>query len=164
MSAALDRFAGYINTLVWSGAAVFLVLMLLLVFMQIIARYLIQDAPPWTEEAARFAMIWSGLLGGVAAFHQNADPVLVEVKDTHPIWMQRAQAWSRTVCVAVFTGVLLMHSMGFVQRAAARETEALNWNLGVIVSIIPIYAALILILAVLKLVVFELNRWQSDEI
>lgn len=165
MSAAADRIAtglervsDGINRVVWTGAAGFLVLMLALVVIQIIGRYGFSDAPAWTEEGARYAMVWSGLLGGVVAFHQNADPVLVQVTDRHPLWLRRLQVWSGTACIAIFLGVLLANSLGFVMRAAARDTESLGWNLGVVVAVLPLYAGLVLVQAVLKLAVFELRH------
>jgi len=157
----IESIAEGVNRAAWVMSAVFLAVMLGLVFIQIGGRYVLHDAPSWTEEAARYAMIWSGLLGGVAAFHQGADPVLVQITDRHPLWLRRAQAWARTACVAAFTGVLLAHSAGFVSRAAARETEALGWNLALVVAIVPLFAALTVLLAFLKLVVFELTATQT---
>ena len=157
IAAGLERVAGALNRIVWAGAAGFLVLMLGLVFIQIVGRYGFSDAPSWTEEGARYAMVWSGLLGGVVAFHQDADPVLVQVTDRHPLWLRRLRAWSGSACIAVFLGVLLVNSLGFVARASARHTESLDWNLGIVVGILPLYAGLVMIQAVLKLAIFELR-------
>lgn len=157
----LEQFSDRLNAVVWAGAGGFLVLMLLLVCVQIVARYGFSDAPAWTEEGARYAMIWSGLLGGAVAFHQNADPALVQITDQHPLWLRRLQVWAVAACVAVFLGVLLWHSAGFVGRAAARDTESLGWNLGVIVVVLPLYAGLIIIHAALKVTVFELRAAAS---
>lgn len=171
MSAPLesrDRFgllaaSRALNTAAWVGAAGFLAVMLGLVFIQIGGRYLLQNAPSWTEEAARYAMVWSGLLGGVVAFQQDADPALVRVHAHSPLWLRRAQAWARTVCVGVLLGVLLTHSWGFVARAALRDTESLGWNLGVVVAIVPLYAVLVLVQAALKLAAFELALLGADK-
>ena len=157
IAAGLERASGGLNRIVWAGAAGFLVLMLALVCIQIVGRYGFSDAPSWTEEGARYAMVWSGLLGGAVAFHQNADPVLVQVTGAHPLWLRRLQVWSAGVCIAIFLGVLLVNSLGFVARAAARDTESLGWNLGIVVFVLPLYAGLVIVQAVLKLAIFELR-------
>lgn len=157
IATALTRLADGLNRLAWAGAAGFLVLMLALVCIQIVGRYGFSDAPSWTEEGARYAMVWSGLLGGVVAFHQNADPVLVQVTDRHPLWLRRLQVWSAGACIAIFLGVLLVNSIGFVVRASARQTESLDWNLGIVVVVLPLYAGLVIVQAVLKLAIFELG-------
>jgi len=161
IAGGLARVSGGLNRIVWAGAAGFLVLMLALVCIQIVGRYGFSDAPSWTEEGARYAMVWSGLLGGAVAFHQNADPVLVQVTDAHPLWLRRLQAWSAAACIAVFLGVLLVNSFGFVARAAARDTESLGWNLGIVVFVLPLYAGLVIVQAVLKLAIFELRAAEA---
>ena len=39
---------------------------------QVLSRYLLEDPSPWTEELARFLLIWIGMLGASYAFRQRA--------------------------------------------------------------------------------------------
>lgn len=39
---------------------------------QVLSRYLLSDPSPWTEELARFLLIWIGMLGASYAFSQRA--------------------------------------------------------------------------------------------
>ena len=49
--------------------AVFAVcVMFLTVVVQIIARYVFSSPPVWTEDVARYAMVWTGLLGATLSF------------------------------------------------------------------------------------------------
>jgi TRAP-type transport system small permease protein len=66
--------------LLWTASGL-LCLMVILVMIQIVARYVLQDAPPWTEEGARYCMVWSALLAATCAFYEGADPALVKVDD-----------------------------------------------------------------------------------
>lgn len=158
----LSAVSDALNRGLWASAAGFLVLMLGLVLLQIAARYLLRDAPPWTEEGARYAMVWGGLLGAVVSFHQDADPSLVQLKPDASRLLRRARAWARTLCVGVFAGVLLANSFGFIARAALRPTESLGWNLGLVVAILPLFAGLAIVQAVLQLAVFELTEEGAD--
>jgi len=49
--------------------ALLMALMVACVTWQIVSRYLLGDPSPWTEELARFLLIWIGLLGGSYAYH-----------------------------------------------------------------------------------------------
>lgn len=49
--------------------AALMALMVVCVTWQIISRYALGDPSPWTEELARFLLIWIGLLGGSYAYH-----------------------------------------------------------------------------------------------
>ena len=60
------------------GAAGFLALMVALIAIQVVARYVFSEPPGWTEEGARYAMVWSGLLGATVAFKAGGDPVLLD--------------------------------------------------------------------------------------
>ncbi len=51
------------------GVAVLTVcLMFVTVMIQIIARYVFSSPPVWTEDIARYAMVWTGLLGATLSF------------------------------------------------------------------------------------------------
>ena len=39
---------------------------------QVLSRYLLSDPSPWTEELARFLLIWIGMLGASYAFREKA--------------------------------------------------------------------------------------------
>ena len=39
---------------------------------QVFSRYLLEDPSPWTEELARFLLIWIGMLGASYAFREKA--------------------------------------------------------------------------------------------
>jgi TRAP-type C4-dicarboxylate transport system permease small subunit len=55
--------------------ALLVVLVVMLVFSiawQVMSRYLLDDPSPWTEELARFLLIWIGMLGASLAFRQRA--------------------------------------------------------------------------------------------
>ncbi|MEZ6011608.1 MAG: TRAP transporter small permease subunit [Hyphomonas sp.] len=140
----------------------FLVLMLALVIFQIVARYGINNAPAWTEEAARYAMIWCGLFGGVAAFSADLDPSVVSVTQSSPRLRQRLKLWATLVCVVLFLGPLAWFSVGFVERASLRTSEALNWNFAAVAVVLPVYCLLVLLQSVLKAVEFELRPFAES--
>lgn len=157
----LARIAELITTSLWWGAGLLTIAMIGLIVLQIVGRYALAEAPAWTEEAARFSMVWAGLLGGVVAFQTDADPVLTPVGRDKPFWLRRVQAWARTACVAIFAVAILYNSPGFLERASLHVSEALGWNLGLVGAVVPIYAALILLLAAIKLILFEQSRGQD---
>jgi len=54
----------------------FLALLVSVVILQVVARYVFASPPAWTEEIARYAMIWAGLLGATMSFKRGFDPAL----------------------------------------------------------------------------------------
>lgn len=74
MARGLDRLSATLNTLAIWGAGLAVLVMVLAAGWQVIARYALAAPPVWTEELARRAMIWAGMLGASAAFKAGLDP------------------------------------------------------------------------------------------
>jgi hypothetical protein len=67
-----------LNRLCEHGAVGFLAAMLILVVLQVVTRYILRTVPVWTEEAARYCMVWGGMLGATIAFYRDEDPKLLQ--------------------------------------------------------------------------------------
>ena len=69
LSSKLETIAKVISILAIIG-------MLIVIILQIVARYFFASPPTWTEEIGKLLMIWGGLLGASIAFKRRADIVL----------------------------------------------------------------------------------------
>ena len=58
-----------------------LVLVIVFAFLQVVARYLLPQAPTWTEEGARYAFIWMSMMGASAAA-RHCSNASVDLLDT----------------------------------------------------------------------------------
>jgi len=68
---ALARAAAALGVLMAGTAAVLLLAMSAILFAQVIYRYLLQLPLPWSEEAARFCLIWFAMLASCVAGQQG---------------------------------------------------------------------------------------------
>ncbi len=119
--------------------------MLLLVLFQVLARYIFQAVPVWTEEAARYCMIWGGLFGAAAAFRNNRDPRLIQPPRTgSKVWIISA-AWFRATATVVFLGPVLYHSDRFLVRNWSRASEGLEIPIACITVAVPLTVVIIFI-------------------
>jgi TRAP-type C4-dicarboxylate transport system permease small subunit len=144
MSAGLDRACRF-------GAAAGLALMVLLIGVQVVARYLFSEPPGWTEEGARYAMVWSGMLGAAVAFKAGADPVMLRLKALEG---NAAIAWLRAASVVLFLGPILYFCLygpgqdlarGFLARSASRNAEAIGLSMAWFTAALPVAFTAILI-------------------
>jgi TRAP-type transport system small permease protein len=133
----LDRFCR------WTAVGFFSVMLALVIF-QVIARYLFQSVPVWTEEAARYCMVWGGLLGATAAFKAESDPRLIHPPKSGPRLKIAAAAWLRAIAVVVFLGPVLYHSDKFIMRSWHRTSEALGIPIAWVTLAVPAAVAIIL--------------------
>ncbi|MGD9598981.1 MAG: TRAP transporter small permease [Steroidobacteraceae bacterium] len=130
LSRALDRVCAV-------TAFIALHVMLLSVLLQIVARYIFNAPPAWTEELARYAMIWSAMTGAAMAYYRGADPVMMRF-DTRglpgrTLFMLSIEA----VAVLTLAAPVFYYAPGFMARHSHRITETLEWNSAAVVVIIP---------------------------
>ena len=144
LSNTVDRFCRF-------GAATGLVLMLVLIAIQVVARYVFSEPPGWTEEGARYAMVWSGLLGSAVAFKAGGDPVMLRLKAFEG---NAAIAWVRAASVVLFVAPILYFCLfgpgqdlarGFLARSASRNTEAIGLSMAWFTAALPVTFVAILI-------------------
>lgn len=144
MRAVLVSLSDNVDRLCRFGAAAGLVLMLVLIAIQVIARYLLSEPPGWTEEGARYAMVWSGLLGSAVAFKAGADPVLLRLKRLEN---NRPIAWLRAASVVLFVAPILYFCVvgpeqdltrGFLARSASRSSETMGLSMVWFTAALPV--------------------------
>ena len=135
-----------------SAAVGFLSVMLLLVLFQVLARYIFQAVPVWTEEAARYCMIWGGLLGATAAFAGDLDPRLVQPPTKGPkAWIASA-GWLRVLATVFFLGPVLYHSDRFLRRGWHRASEGMEIPMAFVTVAVPLAIVIIFIHIAVRLV------------
>jgi TRAP-type C4-dicarboxylate transport system permease small subunit len=67
----LTRLARSLDRALALLLAMLLAAIVLAVTWQVVSRYVLGDASGWTEELARFLLIWIGLLGGALAYQRR---------------------------------------------------------------------------------------------
>lgn len=139
-----DRIARTVSVLA-------LVIMCLLTLVQVIARYLLHQPPQWTEEAARYAMIWSGLLGATIAFHDGADPAVAPGRSADHGRIGRFRRWLRIGCAVLLSSVMLWYSPAYISFSLERYGESTGLNLGLVGMIVPASLLIILLHALAQL-------------
>jgi TRAP-type transport system small permease protein len=147
----LARLSNAVDRVCRLGAAGGLVLMVLLIAIQVVARYLFSEPPGWTEEGARYAMVWSGLLGATVAFKAGGDPVLLRLESLKGNVLI---AWLKAATVLLFLGPILYFCVfgpgqdlarGFLARSASRNSEAIGLSMVWFSAALPVSIVAILI-------------------
>lgn len=68
----MRAFAGLVDRVLRAALVMLVVMLVVSVAWQVLSRYLLADPASWTEELARFLLIWIGMLGASYAFRQHA--------------------------------------------------------------------------------------------
>jgi TRAP-type C4-dicarboxylate transport system permease small subunit len=161
ITGGLPRLSAGINRFCWLSAGAFMLAMLAAVGLQVIARYIFFSPPSWTEELARYCMIWAGYLGATVSFYRREDPVLMGRKRVGPGSMSVFFLLVRNIAVVMFMVPIVYWSPVIIRHHMSRETESMELISGYVMLIVPVFAVIILV-HVLARVVQALAKRYTD--
>jgi TRAP-type transport system small permease protein len=154
LALGLDRLSARIDRVAMVLAVAALGIMLGAALWQTVARYMFNSPPIWTEELARRAMVWAGMLGASCAFRAGANPMLfpgmLKIRGGTGVVLSLLRAAG----VLVFVGPVLWFSIfapgmnmarGFLGRSLERQAEMLGVPMIWFTAAVPVALAIILI-------------------
>jgi len=130
--------------------AILMATMVLNVCWQVATRFLFRSPNSYTEELARFLLIWVGLLGASYAFGKRMHLAIDLLGRARPRW----QGALRTLALAATAAFGLVALAGGGGRLVAltldlgQTSAALGWNLGYVYLVVPLSGLLITYYAV----------------
>ncbi|MDR2865358.1 MAG: TRAP transporter small permease [Spirochaetaceae bacterium] len=150
--------------------AFFLGLMILLVFMNVVFRYLFSKGFAWSEEIARLCFIYLVYLGSIGAMHDNRHLLIDSVLARVPLLCQRIIYALVQLCIIWLMGILAWGSWGLVVQnlgdkwVATQFPTFLVYASGLItgIAIAIIALANLFRLIILKIPVPELIKSHDD--
>lgn len=108
------------------------------VFLQVVARYLLQIPIGWTEEVARFAFIWMVFLGIAITERQKAHFRITFLVDRVPGRARYGLWLLGELMVFGALGWLLLESVRFVGMGARQISAAMELRLHYVYSALPV--------------------------
>lgn len=154
VAATLDRVSVWLNRIAMAGAVLAVLVMVVSALWQVFARYLLDAPPVWTEEAARRAMVWAGMLGASCAFRARLDPTLFPGMVARRGRAGAVLALVRGAGVALFAAPVLWYSLfgpnmtfarGFLGRSLDRTAEMIPVSMIWFTAAVPLAFALIVV-------------------
>ncbi|MBV6272100.1 TRAP transporter small permease [Alcaligenaceae bacterium CGII-47] len=132
--------------LVTSGSLVFLLLLMTgATISGVVARYVLNDALTWSEEVARYSMVWLSFLGGGLVFRHGGH-IAIDMfirKIPEGFWRHIVFGISQLIILA-FLAVLLWKGLDMVERGRQMTTPALQIPMMLPYAAIPVGAALMI--------------------
>lgn len=151
---SLCKLSDYTDKVTGIIAMIFLGAMVYAIALQVVARYIFDSPPPWTEEVARYAMVWVGLLGATVSFKAGFDPVLAQIPEHLPKPLLLLAGIVRSLSILLFLLPILWYSFfgpdfnftrGFLARNWYLEAETFEISTFFVAIGIPIFVVLVLL-------------------
>lgn len=145
---ALTKVSNLVDRVMLIGGLIFLTMMVVIICLQVVARYGFSAPPPWTEEAARYSMVWVGLLGAAVSFKAGFDPALVKIPHTLSPPLRVLAACIRGTAVVIFLAPILWYcfygpnmntARSFLARNLSTTAESFEMSMIFVAITVPIF-------------------------
>jgi len=141
-------------------------LMFAVVMLQIVARYIFSAPPIWTEDVARYAMVWTGLLGATLSFKSRSDAVLMDsIFPKRPSFLGLCAEAIQSAAILTFVLPVIYFCFiglrgGFAKGYLMRQSGLTADTLGIPMAWISVSVPLTMIIILLHLAA----RWAGDTV
>jgi len=126
--------------------ALFLI-MVAVVFSQVFTRYLTNNSLVWSEEVARFSMIWLVFLSSIITFSTN-DHIIVDALVTFLKNRPRAIALILSkIMVLIYSIFIVVGATQFLPIVSIQKSAVLEISMSFVYSVIPVSMACIAVLS-----------------
>lgn len=110
---------------------------------QVFARYVLGAPTIWSEELARFLLVWVTMLGSAYVLEHGGHVSVTVFVDMLPEAGQRILAFVRDAIVIAMAGSLAYYGYGFAYSGTRRVSTGLGVTMAYPYAAVPIGAALI---------------------
>jgi len=148
-SPLLPRIARFIERVIDALLAAALVVMVAAMLYQVFGRYVLGHAPSWSEELARYLMVWLTMLGSASVLRAGGHITVTALVDRMPPLGVRIVLALRDLAVVAATGVLAWWGVQFAQLNAVQESAAMEIPMSLPYAALPAGAGLIALLVVI---------------
>jgi TRAP-type C4-dicarboxylate transport system permease small subunit len=144
-----DRLASLIERVLDAWVGLMILTMAAAICWQVFARYVLEAAPGWSEELARYLMIWVTMIGGATVLRSGGQMAVTSLLDRlPPIWQKRMLA-ARDITMVAALVLLIWWGAKLTNIMTVQETASLQVSKAWVYVALPLGAALMLVMLVL---------------
>ncbi len=125
------------RTIEWSLAGIGLA-MVVVVAAQVFCRYVLNHSLFWSEELARYLLVWLTFLGATVAYHRRVHPSIDMLQARVGPGAARAMTIAGYLAALFFFGVLTVYGLQFAYFVRAQISPALQIPKWTVMLVLPI--------------------------
>lgn len=118
---------------------------LFLMLLQVFMRYVVSRPLSWSEELAKYSMVWMAMLGSVIAIKRKAHLCVDMIVGYFPENIRKAVDYATKILSLIFFAVMVYYGVKYVQINLRNHSLVTGINMGFVYSVIPISGLLMFI-------------------
>jgi TRAP-type C4-dicarboxylate transport system permease small subunit len=148
MNSIVHRLIKFDNLLAKGEGAILISLvaiMTVVVFLQVVYRYVLMQPLHWSEELARYLFVWLSILGAALGLQKRGHFGLDAFFRMLPMGGKRALGLLIPLLIGFVVVVILIQGITLVQKTILQESPAMGISMGWAYACLPVGAALMAI-------------------
>jgi len=142
---ALTRFDHILAKGEAAGLIALVVVMTVVVFLQVVYRYVLTQPLHWSEELARFLFVWLSILGATLGLQKRGHFGLDIIFRMLPKQAKRYMEFLVHLLMGAVVLVILIQGITLVQKTVLQESPAMGISMSWAYACLPVGAALMAI-------------------
>jgi len=145
----LDQIGAIIDRICKHIIVYLLAVITIVLFIQVVARFVFNTGTFWTDELARFSMIWLVFLGAAIATRDRSLINIDILESTFPSWKKGLHIFQLLVSIVFFALLLKVgwETMGLV---AAQRSPNMGVSMSIVYASIPVAMILSIYFAIVR--------------
>ncbi len=127
----LKRVLGCVNTVTEYVVSVLLVIMVVVVFLQVIFRFVIHASLPWSEELSRYILVWLSFLGAAIGVRRGAHIGVEVIVSFLPKAMKRLAALFVDCASIVFFALMIFYGHKILAVVGRQLSPAMELSMAI---------------------------------
>jgi TRAP-type C4-dicarboxylate transport system permease small subunit len=147
----LQQISDIINRVTEVFLVIVLSAMAITILLQVLFRYVLNLPLFWTEELARYCLVWSSLLGSAVAVKRGRHIAVAILIERFPPDLRRGLTIIALISVAAVLAIILWGGIQLVAITRAQISPALRVSMSIPYLAVPVGAGLMLLHTIVSL-------------
>ncbi|EGA89270.1 Tripartite ATP-independent periplasmic transporter DctQ component [Planococcus donghaensis MPA1U2] len=141
----MNKWIGYMNFGIKHVLNLIMALLVTVVFLQVIFRFVLNSPLAWTEELARYSLIWLTFLGAAYAMSSKAHIGMEFFVKLFAVPVRKALYSIATFASLLFFLLMVVEGYDLAMQGMSQTSPVLRIPMGVIYMVIPVSGAILII-------------------
>jgi TRAP-type C4-dicarboxylate transport system permease small subunit len=127
----LVRLGNWVETAIFFVSCALLCFLVVALFLQVLFRYVIRSPLPWTEEGARFALVWFAMLAASLAARKGQQFIFrwatMPLSGAIRVWLRQAV----NLLTMAFLTIIFVQSLNYISLVSNQIAPATHINMSI---------------------------------
>lgn len=163
MVSTLEKVSSVLTKIMKVLMVVLFIWMTFALTVQVVARYVFSKGFVWTDESARYCMIWLIFIGATEIIFNGEHIKVTVVEDLLRGVGKKIIVLIQYIAGMVFSVIMAMYSFPQVQLASKAVSSNMNINMGIVYGIFPVVTILMIVGYLIRIILMFAKKTEEGE-